>query len=355
MKDVIRCLAFAATLVLLLSCSAEKNCTITGSVSVPDASQTCQAVLFDADTPLDSCRIDMGSFVLHTPQNPEKSLRIEIHDASGKPLGDGGIFNYVMEIVADTGKMRVNLDDSSSEGSPLTQEMSTLLKKLDGIFMEPGDGDPMQLLRDLTRNTYLAHTRDAVGLQALRLHAGLLEEKDAEALLELLAQGADFIQEDEKLMQSLLFLTASQKETGAAEYVRIAGDGTVVSRESVEAVAACNALVGQGEWVLLDFWASWCGPCREETPNVIRLARKYGDKGLKVVGVTMKDKPEKSLEAIRQLGICYDQIFDLESIICNRFSIQGVPHFFLLDPEGNTVLQGHHNLDRFDAYLQLHL
>lgn len=54
----------------------------------------------------------------------------------------------------------------------------------------------------------------------------------------------------------LLFLTASQKETGAAEYVRIAGDGTVVSRESVEAVAACNALVGQGQWVLLDFWAS---------------------------------------------------------------------------------------------------
>ena len=107
--------------------------------------------------------------------------------------------------------------------------------------------------------------------------------------------------------------------------------------------------------MLLDFWASWCSPCREETPNVIRLARKYGDKGLKVVGVTMQDKPEKSLEAIRQLGICYDQIFDLESIICNRFSIQGIPHFFLLDPEGNTVLQGHHNLDQFDAYLQQHL
>ena len=128
MKDVIRCLAFASTLVLLLSCSAEKNCTITGSVSVPDASQTYQAVLFDIDIPLDSCRIDKGSFVLHTPQNPEKSLRIEIHDASGKPLGDGGVFNYVMEIVADTGKMRVNLDDSSSEGSPLTQEMSTLFQ-----------------------------------------------------------------------------------------------------------------------------------------------------------------------------------------------------------------------------------
>ena len=125
MKDVIRCLAFAATLVLFLSCSAEKQCIITGNVSVPDASQTYQAVLFDISTPLDSCRIDKGSFVLHTPQNPEKSLRIEIHDASGKPLGDGGVFNYVMEVVADTGKMRVNLDDSSSEAISTARSSST--------------------------------------------------------------------------------------------------------------------------------------------------------------------------------------------------------------------------------------
>ena len=152
---------------------------------------------------------------------------------------------------------------------------------------------------------------------------------------------------------ALMFTVAGHSATPRSTkgpLIHLQADGTIS-----EATGCLDDFVGKGQYVLVDFWASWCGPCREETPNVIRLARKYGDKGLKVVGVTMQDKPEKSLEAIQQLGICYDQIFDLECIICNRFSIQGIPHFFLLDPEGNTVLQGHHNLDQFDAYLQQHL
>ena len=71
-----------------------------------------------------------------------------------------------------------------------------------------------------------------------------------------------------------------------------------------------------------------------------------------VVGVTVKDKPEASLAAIRELGINYDQIFDLEGIVCGKYPIEGIPHFFLLDPSGEIVLSGHHNLDEFDAYLQ---
>ncbi|MBQ5936104.1 MAG: hypothetical protein IJL68_08915, partial [Bacteroidales bacterium] len=70
---------------------------------------------------------------------------------------------------------------------------------------------------------------------------------------------------------------------------------------------------------------------------------------------TVKDKPEASLAAIRELGINYDQIFDLEGIVCGKYPIEGIPHFFLLDPQGEIVLQGHHNLDEFDEYLQQHL
>ena len=129
-------------------------------------------------------------------------------------------------------------------------------------------------------------------------------------------------------------------------------DGSVQSRETKDALECLNAFIGQGHYVLLDFWASWCGPCREEIPNVIKLNEKYAAKGLKVIGVTVKDKQEASLAAIQKLGINYDQIFDLEGIVCGKYPIEGIPHFFLLDPSGEIVLSGHHNLDEFDVYLQ---
>ena len=152
------------------------------------------------------------------------------------------------------------------------------------------------------------------------------------------------------LLTTRFFLVSKRFADG--EYVCIGNDGNVRSRETKDALECLNSLVGQGQYVLLDFWASWCDPCRNEIPNVIKLYAKYAGKGLKVVGVTVKDKPEASLSAIRELGINYDQIFDLEGIVCGKYPIEGIPHFFLLDPSGEIVLSGHHNLDEFDEYLQ---
>lgn len=113
--------------------------------------------------------------------------------------------------------------------------------------------------------------------------------------------------------------------------------------------------IGQGQYVLLDFWASWCGPCLDEIPNVIRLNNLFAGKGLRILGVTVRDQPDHSKAAISEMKNNYDQIFDLEGIISARYSVEGVPHFFLLDPQGNVALQGHHNLDEFEQYLQKNL
>ena len=85
--------------------------------------------------------------------------------------------------------------------------------------------------------------------------------------------------------------------------------------------------------------------------NVIRLNRLFAAKGLKIVGVTVKDKPENSMSAMAEFGIDYDQIFDLEGVICAKFPVNGIPHFFLLDPQGNIILTGHHNLSRVERTL----
>ncbi len=189
---------FAA--LLCLACHSEKTCTIRGTVTVPDAAQDYYAVLYQGGSSIDTCLIADGKFTLHAVQTSQQQLRVEIHDAQGKRLNDGSLFDNVIEVIPDTDAIDVNVDTYES--------------------------------------------------------------------------------------------------------------------------------------------------------NVIKLYAKYAGKGLKVVGVTVKDKPEASLAAIRELGINYDQIFDLEGIVCGKYPIEGIPHFFLLDPSGEIVLSGHHNLDEFDAYFQ---
>ena len=88
---------------------------------------------------------------------------------------------------------------------------------------------------------------------------------------------------------------------------------------------------------------------------MIRLNRLFAAKGLKIVGVTVKDKPENSMSAMAEFGIDYDQVFDLEGIICSKYPVMGVPQFFLLDPQGDIVLKGNHNLDEFEAFLEKNL
>lgn len=98
--------------------------------------------------------------------------------------------------------------------------------------------------------------------------------------------------------------------------------------------------VGRGKWTLVDFWASWCGPCRREIPNIKDLLAQYGPDGLEVLGVAVWDKPYDSRRAIEQLGITWPVIIDAQTIPTDLYGISGIPTIILFDPEGNIVSRG---------------
>lgn len=99
--------------------------------------------------------------------------------------------------------------------------------------------------------------------------------------------------------------------------------------------------VGKGKYVLVDFWASWCGPCRAEIPNVVNVYKKYAGENFEVVGVAINDKPENSLKAIEQLGVTYPQILGAGPEIAAIYGINSIPHVILFAPDGKVLTRGH--------------
>lgn len=115
----------------------------------------------------------------------------------------------------------------------------------------------------------------------------------------------------------------------AAELPRLDGQGTGSIAEH------------RGEWVLVNFWASWCSPCRDESPELQRFYERYRDRGLVVLGIDTQDLTDDARAFVREFDLSYPQLRDPDAdspVSEQEFGATGLPESYLVDPEGKLAL-----------------
>lgn len=109
--------------------------------------------------------------------------------------------------------------------------------------------------------------------------------------------------------------------------------------------------VGNGKYVLVDFWSPWCGPCRREMPNIKTVYEQYKDKGLEVISLTVWEKKPQShtFETAAQLEMDWTVLTNCGSVPTDIYGVEGIPHLMLIGPDGTILKRDFHGLEGIQA------
>ncbi|HEY5499571.1 MAG TPA: TlpA disulfide reductase family protein [Bacteroidales bacterium] len=185
--------------------------------------------------------------------------------------------------------------------------------------------------RELAKNTILENLDNPVGLHLFQAAMSSLENKDIENIL---AKAKPAFLADPTVKMVISQLKLSKKVGIGSKFSDLTmskPDGSSIS---------LSDYVGKGSYVLVDFWASWCGPCMQELPNVLACYDKYHQKGFEIVGISLDKDANAWKNAIKNHKMTWPQMSDLagwKSQAVTVYSFSGIPHTVLMDPKGIII------------------
>ncbi|MDR3251854.1 MAG: AhpC/TSA family protein [Tannerella sp.] len=330
---------------ILSSCGVgEKDFVVKGVV--PEGyydGETVYMTDYDDGLVIDSARIKGGKFVFRGVTDSAAVRKLTVGDLT-------------VTLIVENGVITVDMSDAfSPDGTPLNRELCGFMAKCEDVvgmakerlaavdrtlpekeqarLQDEIFDDILALLNEIPVQYLLEHPDDALGAMVFLTWMQLQMEPSAEFFEEAGKLVGDNVLNFGPVRQMADYYGKMLLTAEGRPFV----DFTVDNGNADGSAASLSDYVGKGKYVLVDFWASWCVPCRQETPIIAEVYKKYGGDRFTVVSVAVWDEREATIKAISEDGNTWPQILDAQTVPTELYGIQGIPHIILFGPDGTIV------------------
>jgi len=338
-------------LVVLASCGKTDQYKVSGTVEgVTEGQAVLQKIEAQGPVAVDTAEIVDGAFTFTgSVEHPE--LHLIYVDDNQVPVAFF-LENANITINADV----ENMQDAEVAGSEINAKFKEFndgvpsndrAQSLQQEFMaarQSGDQEKMQELaaeyqgimqeqQQYYRDFVMANTDNVVGAFLAMNMAGSMELPELEELVASLQEsnaGHPYVLELEKMLEPMKKQQAAET---AIQVGNAAPDFTLTDLEGNEVSLADF----QGKYVFLDFWASWCSPCRNESPNMVKAYEEFGGENFEIVGVSLDKTAEPWRKAVEEDNMTWTLLHDPQGDVANTYGVQSIPFTLLLDKEGNII------------------